>query len=183
MTTFFGRAFQKPRASRVGDAALVTSIILAGTIFPRLVALGFFPTQDDGYYTYVAQQIHYSFVHGQGIPDVGGPSLYPMLCSWVFSLQYNPMIALRLIDLGMAVVMAFLWYKVLARICNNNTGAAIITFIFAFTMNYPAFIDSGFKNSITVAFVPLLLALYIGIGAVQEKKSDNAWWLAGALTA
>jgi hypothetical protein len=101
----------------------------------------------------------------------------------VFFLQYNPYISLRLIDLGMAIVMAFLWYKVLARICNNNTGAAIIAFIFTFTLSYHVFIDSGFKNSITVAFVPLLLALYIGIGAVQEKKSGNAWWMAGALTA
>ncbi|MDR3157745.1 MAG: hypothetical protein LBU11_01780 [Zoogloeaceae bacterium] len=145
--------------------------------------LGLFPASDEGYYAYAAQQIHHSLVNGQGIPDSGGLSLYPMLCSWVFSLQYNPMIALRLIDLGVAIVMAFLWYKVLARICNNNTGAACITFIFTFTLNQFGFIESGFKNSITVAFVPLLLALYIGIGAVQEKESGNAWWMAGALTA
>ncbi|MDR3158117.1 MAG: glycosyltransferase family 39 protein [Zoogloeaceae bacterium] len=184
MPTFFIHEFHKPGFSRIGDAALVTSIILAGTIFPRLMLLGLFPLTDDGYYAYVAQQIHHSLANGQGIPDAGGISLYPMLCSWVFSLQNNPFISLRLIDLGVAVIMSFLLYKVLARTCNNNTGAALITLVFTFTLNQLVFIDGGFKNSITVAFVPLLLALYIGMRAIQNKESSgSAWWMAGALTA
>jgi hypothetical protein len=183
MTTFSIRECHPLRASRFGDTALLISIILAGTVFPRLMLLGLFPVPDEGYYAYVAQQIHHSLVNGQGIPDAGGLSLYPMLCAWVFSLPYNPLISLRLIDLGMAVIMAFLLYKVLARTCNNNTGAALITLVFTFTLNQFFFIDSGFKNSITVAFIPLLLALYVGMGAVRNRESGNAWWMAGALTA
>ncbi|MDR0673087.1 MAG: hypothetical protein LBF93_05375 [Zoogloeaceae bacterium] len=180
---FFIQKFQAPSASRIGDTALLTSVILAGTVFPRLMLLGRTPVSDEGYYTYVAQQIYRSLANGEGIPDVGGLSFYPMLCSWVFSLQYNPLVTLRLIDLGMAVIMAFLWYKVLARISNNNTGAALITLVFTFTLNQIGFIDSGFKNSIVAAFVPLLLALYVGLGAIQNKESSSAWWVAGALTA
>ncbi|MDR0736641.1 MAG: hypothetical protein LBF51_07410 [Zoogloeaceae bacterium] len=183
MTIFSIRGFQTPMVSRIGDMALLASVILAGTVFPRLMLLGRFPVSDEGYYAHVAQQIHHSLVNGQGIPDYGGLSLYPMLCSWVFSLQYNPLISLRLIDLGVAVVMAFLLYRVLARTCNSNTGAALIAFVFTFTMNQLVFIDSGFKNSITAAFVPLLLALVIGIGAIRDKKPGSAWWMAGALTA
>jgi hypothetical protein len=184
MTILFTREFLAPRISRIGDTALLIGIILAGTVFPRLMLLGLFPVTDDGYYAYVAQQIHHGFVSGQGVPDFGGLSFYPLLCSWVFSLQYNPMITLRLIDLSAAIIMAFLLYKVLARICKNNPGAALITFMFTVTMNDPVFIDNGFKNSITAAFVPLLLALYIGTaGAVQDKKSGKTWWMAGALTA
>ncbi|MDR2625626.1 MAG: hypothetical protein LBC37_04775 [Zoogloeaceae bacterium] len=183
MTTLFIQEFHRPKVSRIGDAALCIVVLLAGTVFPRLMLLGLFPVSDEGYYAYVAQQIHHSLANGQGIPDSGGLSLYPMLCSWVFSLQYNPMIALRLIDFGMAVVMAFLLYRVLARTCNSNTGAACLTIVFTFTLNQFGFIDSGFKNSIIVAFVPLLLALYVGIVTLQDKKSKNAWWLAGALMA
>ncbi|MDR0674398.1 MAG: hypothetical protein LBF93_12300 [Zoogloeaceae bacterium] len=161
----------------------MTSVILAGTVFPRLMLLGYPPVSDDGYHAYLTQQIHRSLANGQGIPDVGGLSFYPMLCSWVFSLQYNPFIALRLIDLGVAVIMAFLLYKVLAKVSGSNTGAALITLVFTFTLNQDVFIDGGFKNSITAAFVPLLLALYIGTGAIQNKESGNAWWMAGALTA
>ncbi|MDR0736642.1 MAG: glycosyltransferase family 39 protein [Zoogloeaceae bacterium] len=180
---FFIREFQTPKISRIGDMALLVGVILAGTVFPRLMVLGYPPVSDDGYYIYIAQQIYHSLANGQGIPDTGGISFYPMLCAWAPFLQYNPFIALRLIDLGVAVIMAFLLYKVLARICNNNTGAALITLVFTFTLNQPVFIDSGFKNSIVIAFVPLLLALYIGTRAIQDRKSGNTWWMAGALTA
>jgi hypothetical protein len=183
MTLFFIREFQMPKVSRIGDAVLLIGIILAGTVFPRLMLLGIFPVTDEGYYAYIAQQIHHGIASGQGIPDSGGLSFYSILCSWVFSLQYNSIILLRLIDLGAAVLMAFLLYKVLARTCNNNTVAALITFVFIFTLNQLVFIEGGFKNSITVAFVPLLLALYIGMGAVQNKKSGNAWWMVGGLMA
>ncbi|MDR1351319.1 MAG: hypothetical protein LBJ59_11225 [Zoogloeaceae bacterium] len=183
MTAFTIKRFQAPKLAKIGDTVLLISVILAGTVFPRLMFLGLFPTTDDGYYAYVAQQIYHGLVNGQGIPDSGGLSLYPMLCSWVFSFGYNPMISLRLIDLGVSIIMAFLLYKILARTCNNNTGAALITFIFIFTLNRFNFIDSGFKNSITAAFAPLFLALYVGMGAIQSKKSSNAWWIAGALTA
>jgi hypothetical protein len=169
--------------ARIGDMVLLASVILVGTVFPRLMVLGFYPATDEGYYAYVAQRTYRSLVEGQGIPDFGGLSLYPMLCAWVFALDYNPMISLRLIDLGVAIITAFLFYKVLARISNSNTGAALITLIFTFTMNSPFFIDNGFKNSITAAFLPLFLALYIGTGAIRSDKSGNAWWMAGALTA
>ncbi|MDR1351320.1 MAG: hypothetical protein LBJ59_11230 [Zoogloeaceae bacterium] len=183
MTAFSIKRFQTPKVSRIGDAALLISVILAGTVFPRLMLLGLFPATDDGYYAYVAQQIYHGLANGQGIPDSGGLSLYPLLCSWIFSFGYNPIISLRLIDLGVAIITAFLLYRVLARTCNSNTGAALITFLFTFTLNQAVFIDSGFRNSITAAFAPLFLALYVGTGAIQSKKSGNAWQLAGALTA
>ncbi|MDR1351318.1 MAG: hypothetical protein LBJ59_11220 [Zoogloeaceae bacterium] len=183
MTTFSIRGFQTPKLAQIGDAALLISVILAGTVFPRLMFLGLFPAMDDGYYAYIAQQIYHSLANGQGIPDSGGLSLYPLLCSWVFSFGYNPIISLRLIDLGVAIITAFLLYRILAKTCNSNTGVALITFIFTFTLNQALFIDSGFKNSITAAFAPLFLALYVGMGAIQSKKSGNAWQLAGALTA
>ncbi|MDR2364591.1 MAG: hypothetical protein LBD68_01875 [Zoogloeaceae bacterium] len=47
-------------------------------------------------------------------------------------------------------------------------------------------IDSGFKNSITAAFIPLFLAFHLGQYAAQdEKRSDsgNIWLAIGALTA
>ncbi|MDR3158118.1 MAG: hypothetical protein LBU11_03735 [Zoogloeaceae bacterium] len=183
MTTLLSRKFQTPGVARIGDAALLVSVILAGTVFPRLMFLGFFPAMDDGYYAYVAQQIYHGIANEQSIPDSGGLSFYPMLCSWVFSLDYNPIISLRLIDLGVAVIMAFSLYRVLAIICRSNTGAALITLVFTFALNQALFIDNGFKNSIIAAFTPLFLALYIGMKATRNKESGRAWWIAGALTA
>jgi putative flippase GtrA len=166
------------------NIALLSSVIFAGTIFPRLMLLGYYPRTDEGAYGFLAQMIHHGIASGNGIPDYGPLAFYPMLCSWVFALDYNPMISLRLIDLGAAMLMAFVFYRVLARTCGSKTGAALLVLAFTFTMNDTVFIDSGFKNSIMAALVPLFLALHLGQCAVQDKKhAVGAWWAAGALTA
>jgi hypothetical protein len=120
---------------------LLLSVILAGTIFPRRMVLGYYPRTDEGAYGFSAQLIHHSLANGNGIPDYGTLAFYPMLCSWVFSLDYNPMISLRLIDLGAAMLMTFLFYRVLAKTCGSNTGAALLTLAFSFTMNDIVFIE------------------------------------------
>jgi hypothetical protein len=177
--------FSHPLLSRLGDGVLVLCVLLAGTAFPRLVLLGGLPRVDEGQYAFTAQWIHHRLMNGQGLPDSGGLSLYPMLCSWVFYFDYNPMVALRLVDLGMAVLASFLLYAVLKKESGSQLGAVLITLIFTYTMNQDVFIECGFKNSIMVAFAPLFLAIRIGQQIVWEERSrvSNAWWLVGALTA
>ncbi|GHT94715.1 hypothetical protein FACS1894116_09130 [Betaproteobacteria bacterium] len=52
-------------------------------------------------------------------------------------------------------------------------------------MNNSGFIEFGFKNSITIAYIPLFLAIYIGQGIIQKQHPavSNAWWIVGGLTA
>jgi hypothetical protein len=170
---------------RLGDGVLVLCMLLAGTALPRFVLLGDIPKVDEGEYVFAAQWIHHGLVNGQGIPDSGGLSLYPMLVSWVFYFSYNPIVVLRLIDLCVAVLASFILYTVLKKESGSQLGAVLITFIFTYTMNQFVFIESGFKNSIMAAFVPLFLAIRIGQQILQEERSEvsNAWWMAGALTA
>ncbi|GHT92402.1 hypothetical protein AGMMS49545_09920 [Betaproteobacteria bacterium] len=177
--------FSHPAWSHLGDTALVLSVLLAGTVFPRLLLLGGMPYVDDGYYAFISQWIHHGIVNGQGIPDTGLLSLYPMLCSWVFYFDYSPIISLRFIDLGAAVLAALFLYKLLERESGSKAGAALLLLVFTFTMNQIDFIDFGFKNSITIALVPLFWAICIGQKILQEKRSDvnHKWWMAGALTA
>ncbi|GHU32739.1 hypothetical protein FACS189497_14440 [Betaproteobacteria bacterium] len=178
-----------PGLSRMGDVVLVLCVLLAGTVFPRLMMVGGLPATDECFYAFVAQWIHHSVVTGQGIPDTGGLSFYPMLFFWVFDLGYNPIIALRFADLCVAVLTSFFLYKILEKESGNKVGAVLIALIFTFTMNQLAFIDYGFKNSIMAAFAPLFLAIRIGQQIVQDKRSDlvencnNAWLMVGALTA
>lgn len=163
------------------DSALLLGVLFASTVFPRLMLLGGLPTTDEGFYAYQAQLIHHSIVTGRGLPDTGTLTLYPMLLAWVFEFSANHIILLRLADLCVAVSATLLLYRVLERESGSKIGAALLTLIFAFTMNQPIFIQCGFKNSITAAFVPLLLALRIG----QQARSDSsrAWLATGALTA
>ena len=186
MASFAGKKyFSHPGWSRLGDIALLWSVLLAGTIFPRLILLGGPPLNDEGYYAFLAQWIHHNLVTGQGLPDTGTLSLYPMLFSWVFYFEYNPMIMLRIIDLGMAVLAAFFLYRLLEKESGSKAGAALIVLVFTFTMNMYEFINYGFKNSITVAYIPLFWAVCIGQKILYEKKAEASieWWKAGALTA
>ncbi|GHU19262.1 hypothetical protein FACS189475_06170 [Betaproteobacteria bacterium] len=177
--------FSNPLLSRIGDAVLVLCMLLAGTALPRLMLSGDSPKVDEGQYAFAAQWIHHSFTNGQGLPDSGGLSLYPMLVSWVFSLDYNPIIALRLVDLCVAVLASFFLYWVLKKESGSQLGAVLITLIFTYTMNQFVFIESGFKNSIMAAFVPLFLAIRIGQQIVRADRSavSQAWWIVGALAA
>jgi hypothetical protein len=177
--------FSHPFLSRLGDGVLVLCMLLAGTALPRLILSGDSPKVDEGEYAFAAQWIHHGLVNGQGIPDSGGLSLYPMLVSWVFYFNYNPIVAVRLVDLCVAVLTSFIFYSMLKKESGNKLGAVLITLIFTYTMNQFVFIESGFKNSIMAAFVPLFLAIRIGQQILQEERSkvSNVWWMAGALTA
>jgi hypothetical protein len=177
--------FSHSLLSRLGDGVLVLCVLLAGTALPRLVLSGDLPKVDEGQYVFAAQWIHHSLANGQGIPDSGGLSLYPMLVSWVFYFDYNPIVALRLVDLCVAVLVSFFFYAILKKESDNQVGAVLITLIFTYTSNQFIFIDCGFKNSIIAAFVPLFLAIRIGQQIVQKEQSEvnNAWWIVGALTA
>ncbi|GHU08328.1 hypothetical protein FACS1894158_17520 [Betaproteobacteria bacterium] len=177
--------FSHPFLSRLGDAVLVLCVLLAGTALPRLVLSGDSPKVDEGQYAFAAQWIHHSLVNGRGLPDTGSLSLYPMLFSWVFYFDYNPIVALRLLDLCVALLASFLLYEILKKESGNRVVAVLITLIFTYTMNQYAFIEGGFKNSIMAAFVPLFLAIRIGQQIVQADRSEvsNSWWIVGALTA
>ncbi|GHU42585.1 hypothetical protein AGMMS50289_07540 [Betaproteobacteria bacterium] len=140
---------------------------------------------DDGYYAFWAQWIHHNLVNGQGLPDAGGLFLYPILVSWVFYFDYNPIVALRFIDLGMATLAAFFLYRILERESGSKAGAALIALVFTCTMNQYAFANYGFKSSVTIAFIPLFLAIHIGQSIVHNKQTETGlkWLMAGALTA
>ncbi|GHT92406.1 hypothetical protein AGMMS49545_09930 [Betaproteobacteria bacterium] len=178
------RYFSHPGWSRLGDIALVLCVLLAGTVVPRFMLSGGWPG-DDGYYAFWAQWIHHNLVNGQGLPDAGGLLLYPILVSWVFYFDYNPFVALRFIDLGMATLAAFFLYRIVNLESGSKAGAALIVLVFTFTMNQYTFVTFGFKNSITIAFIPLFLAIHIGQNIVHNKQTETGvnWLAAGALTA
>ncbi|GHT95473.1 hypothetical protein AGMMS49545_18490 [Betaproteobacteria bacterium] len=174
-----------PVLSCVGDVALVACVLLAGTIFPRLMVVGGLPAMDECVYAFSAQWIHHSIASGHGIPNAGSLSLYPMLFYWVFNLDYNPVIALRFADMCVAVLTSFFLYTVLYKESKNKIGAVLIALVFTFTMNSFIFIDYGFKNSIMAAFAPLFLAIRIGQQIIRSERPEvsHAWLMVGALTA
>lgn len=156
-------------------------MVLGGAVFPRLMLLGGPPSTDEGFYAFQAQSIHHELSMGRRLSDTGTLAVYPALLAWAFGLSYNPVVLLRLADLGVAAIGALLLYRVLARESGSKGAAILIGLVFVLTMNQPIFVQYGFKNSIAAAFVPLLLALLL----TQQSNPRSGWpWIAaGALTA
>jgi len=161
------------------SAGLAFIAILAATIFPRLMVLGGLPTTDEGFYAYQAQVIHSTLTAGEGLPNDGFLAIYPMLLSWVFEFTANHFVLLRLVDLVVAAVAAYILFLVLKRESGSLFGGALISFVFLFIMNQPLFIQTGFKNSIFAAYVPLFFALKM----TQNFKRDEykGWGYVGIL--
>lgn len=160
---------------------LVIAVLFISTVYPRLAVMGGLPATDEGFYAYYAQLIHHSVVTNGHLPDAGPLQLYPLMLSWVFSLKGNALILLRAADMAVALCTVTVLYGVLVRESGNRMVAALLTLLFAFSLNSPIFIQNGFKNSMVAAFLPLLLAVRIAQDA--DTGARGSWVLAGALTA
>ncbi|WP_233234456.1 hypothetical protein [Bordetella sp. LUAb4] len=161
---------------------IAAGVVLLAVALPRVMLLGGLPTTDEGAYLYYAQIMHASLIRGDGLPDTGPLMLYPMLLNWIFSLKGNAFIAFRVADMLVASLAGYVFFRVIEAECRNRTGGILIAAIFLFVLNQPIFIQSGFKNSIYAAYLPLLTALWLGLNA-PDRADVRRWIGIGALLA
>lgn len=159
----------------------ISFVILISTVYPRIVALGNFPHMDEGVYAYWGMLIHQSLAQDQGLPDAGGFSLYPLLCSWVFSLPGMPLLWLRLADMLAAVWAGWLFCRLMVKESGSRVVGLLLSLAFLCAMNRLNVIDAGFKNAIFAAYIPLFLALRLCQKPL--RASSPHWYAVGALTA
>ncbi|WP_155947837.1 hypothetical protein [Rhizobium sp. 2MFCol3.1] len=157
------------------------SVVFVAVAVPRLAVLGSPPSTDEGVYAYFSQIAHTSLNNGQGLPNTGALMLYPILLSWSFEFPFNHLMFLRILDMAISFVAGWILYGIVRRESRSALAAALISFVFLFTMNQPIFIQSGFKNSFFAAYVPLFLAAYLAQTAVA--KETRRWFIVGGLLA
>ncbi|PYC15832.1 hypothetical protein DMX02_23650 [Pseudomonas jessenii] len=163
-----------------GQQALCWLAVIFAVGFPRIMVLGDLPSTDEGVFAYFSQIMFSSVASGSGLPDTGTLMLYPMLVSWIFDLPFNHFFLLRITDLIAAITAGVLFYRIIEKESQSHLAAALISIIFLFTMNQPLFIQSGFKNSIYAAYIPLFIALLWSRTAEQGART---WLWIGALGA
>jgi hypothetical protein len=161
-------------------AAVVILVVLFTVALPRLMLIGGLPTTDEGFQAYYAQIMHAGIAAGSGLPDAGPLMLYPLMVNWIFAFGANPMVALRLIDLLVAVAAGYALFRVIEIETRSRLGAILIAALFLFTMNQAVFIQYGFKNSIHAAYLPLFGALWLGLSA-PTITTMRRWLGIGAL--
>ncbi|MBB6255198.1 hypothetical protein [Nitrospirillum iridis] len=161
---------------------LVLGVALVATMVPRLWVIGQPPAIDEGIYAYYAQLVHRGLSAGNGLPTEMPLMLYSVLGSWVFAVKANPFILLRLMDMAVAAVMAWLFCRAMRVESDSRLASAAIAGPILWVMNQPLFIDSGFRNPIVCASVPLLLA-WMSVQSPPLSRQARRWALSGALVA
>ena len=156
--------------SKLVDYILGLTLAIIITGFTRLQLINGYPETDGGFYTYLTQLIFSLLSNGENLPGNMPIGLYPFISSWVYSLQVDQCIMLRIIDLFVAIFASFLFFKVILKESGSLLFTVVVLIPLLIIMNDIEFVGSGFKNSIWIAYVPLFAALILW---QNSKKEDN----------
>ena len=136
------------------------------------------PEPDGAHYTFLSQYIYYLLSTGQSISELP-LSLYSTLTAWVYALDINQFMALRWIDLCMAVIASILFFSVIKKESTSLSFTFIVLTASLLIMNHQSVIFVGFNNSIWAAYVPFFSALLISQNLKQD--SNYGFYFIGAL--
>ncbi len=150
-------------------------------VFIRLALVCAPPGTDEGFYALNSMLAHDFLSTGRGLPPQGVLQIYPIICSFVFAFDINHIIALRLCDMIVAVIVAWQFYRLLVQESGRALYGGLLAASAVIAINMPLFIQSGFKNAFFAAFLPLLLSLRIGRAASTENH--KTFFACGALVA
>lgn len=156
-------------------------VVAICVVLPRVAGLSALPTTDEGYYAYFSMRIAAALAQGHGLPADGYLMIYPLLTSWVFDIAANPFVLLRFIDLVVSAAAGLLFYILLQRESRSIWFAALLSAVFLLTMNWAAFVQNGYRNSIFLSYIPLILAVILTQS--ERRPSDRRLFLVGCLVA
>lgn len=141
---------------KISTSTFAIAIVVFGIIIPRIFLIGGYPRGDEGTYATMALAQFYA-----PFSDYGTFWLYPRLSSFIFYFDGNHILRLRLLDMFMSCVAAFLMFLVATKLISIKSIAFISTIVFLIVMNQSVFIHNGFANSIFAAYAFLFGALLL----------------------
>ena len=159
--------------------AILVAIFTTGYL--RIHWIPFLPESDGGFYTFFSQYFYTTLANGEVIAPSYPIALYSLLTSWVYGLDINQYMALRWIDLCLAVIASTLFFKVIEKESGSLFFSIVTVSAVLIVMNNYSFILYGFRNSIWAAYVPLFLALYLS--QTINNKNHYLFYFIGAVAA
>ena len=136
------------------------------------------PSTDSGLYSSVAQYIYYALNNGEDLKSMV-LHLYQMMTFWVYGLEVNQIILLRLIDGLIAVAASIILFKVILKESGSTLFTIILVTTLLIIMNDSEIVVYGFTNSIWASYLPLFSALLVWQNATKEDK--YSFYLIGGL--
>ncbi len=144
-------------------------IALVTTAFLRLQLFSGLPGSDGGFYTFTCQWMFNAVSQDIVIKD-STLLLYQFITSWVYALDVNQYLYLRLIDGAVAVAVSVILFKVILKESGSNLFTIIFMIPMLIIMNDVQYIGFGFRNSIWAAYLPLFSALLVWQNSTKEDK-------------
>jgi len=148
---------------------LAVVIALISTGFLRLQLFTGLPETDSGLYTFTNQYIYHALINGQDLKGMS-LSLYSLMTAWVYGLEVNQFILLRLIDGLVAIAASIILFRVILKESGSTLFTIILVTPLLILMNDSEIVMYGFRNSIWAAFIPLFLALLIWQNSTNKDR-------------
>jgi len=170
--------FNKIITSKSFHLFIAISVAILTTGFLRLQLFTLVPETDGGFYTFINQYIYHLLSNGENLKGMT-IQLYPMMTSWVYGLEVNQYILLRLIDGLVAITASIIFFKVILKESGSMLFTVILATVLFIVMNDIEIIFYGFSNSIWAAYLPLFTALLVW---QKSSKADTfSFYAIGAL--
>jgi len=170
--------FNKIITSKSFHLFIAISVAILTTGFLRLQLFTGLPEADGGLHTFINQYIYHLLSNGENLKGMV-LRLYPIMTSWVYGLEVNQYILLRLIDGLVAITASIIFFKVILKESGSMLFTVILATVLFIVMNDIEIIFYGFSNSIWAAYLPLFTALLVW---QKSSKADTfSFYAIGAL--
>ena len=156
--------------------AVVIAILTTG--FLRLQVMVYAPASDAGYYTFVSQWLFNAISQDILIKD-SKLFLYTFMTSWVYGLDVNQIILLRIIDCFVAVAASIVLFKVILKESGSKLFTVILLTPLLIILHDPSYVVFGFRNPIWASYLALFSALLVW--QKSSIKDNFSFYLIGAL--
>lgn len=139
--------------------------------------VGSYPCTDEGIWAYYSMITNHVIETKNQFTTVGYLNLYPTICSFVFNLDMNPFLSLRIIDLFFTFLSFYTLFLICQKYTNNKILSLFIIIPFIFVINNPKYIQAGFKNSIIISSFFIYLSYYLFL--INSKGKNILHFLCG----
>jgi len=156
--------------------AVVIAIFTTG--FLRLQTMVYAPASDSGIYTFASQWFFNAITQDIPIKDAQ-LFLYQFMTAWVYGLDVNQIILLRIIDCFVAIAASIILFNVILKESGSKLFTVILMTSLLIILHNITYVVFGFRNSIWAAYLPLFTALLVWQNSTKEDK--YSFYLIGGL--
>ena len=156
--------------------AIIIAILTTG--FLRLQIIGSPPSSDGGFYSFTSQWLYNAVAQDIIIKD-SRLFLYQFMVSWVYALDVNQIILLRIIDGFVAIAASIVLFNVILKESGSKLFTVILIVPLLIILHDFTNVLYGFRNSIWASYLALFGALILW--QKYSKEGNFSFYLIGAL--